>query len=419
MGAKTKVAEVWRDTTIPYVKVASSWNIARSAWTKVSGVWNFWFLQGGLRNPKFTLSGVNSRVRTIAIQPDNKIFIGGDFTVFDGLARGRIARLNSDGTIDSDFNSSMGLGTPTSFGNEIHTIVIQPDGKILIGGQFTTFSGSSANRILRLNSDGTRDTAFSSNISAGATATVRSIKLQSDGKIIVAGDFLSFNGNTVNRLARLNSDGTFDTAFATNTGTGADSIVWSVAIQSDGKIVLTGIFTSFNGSSANRLIRLNSDGTIDTEFLGNIGSGLSSIGFAIDIQSDQKILLGGDFDTFNSNTTRRVVRLNTDGTLDSSFNANTNIDSTVTTVLVQPDQKIIITGVLHTFQANGQKKIMRLNSDGTIDTGFSNNLGSGLNNIPWSSALVDNDTIIVGGDFTLLNGASCNRIASISTDVSP
>jgi uncharacterized delta-60 repeat protein len=419
MGAKTKVAEVWRDTTIPYVKVGSSWNIARSAWTKVSGVWNFWFLQGGLRNPKFTLSGVDSRVRTIAIQPDNKIFIGGNLTVFDGVTRGRIARLNSDGTLDSDFNSSMGLGAPTSFGNEIHTIVIQPDGKILIGGEFTTFSGSSANRILRLNSDGTRDTAFSSNVSAGASATVRSIKLQSDGKIIVAGDFLSFNGNTVNRLARLNSDGTFDTAFATNTGTGADSIVWSVAIQSDGKIVLTGSFTSFNGSSANRLIRLNSDGTIDTGFLGNIGSGLSAIAFAIDIQSDQKILLGGDFNTFNSNTRRRVVRLNTDGTLDSSFNANTNIDTTVTTVLVQPDQKIIITGVLHTFQANGQKRIMRLNSNGTIDTGFSNNLGSGLNNIPWSSALVDNDTIIIGGDFTLLNGTSCNRIASISTDVSP
>ena len=181
-----------------------------------------------------------------------------------------------------------------------------------MGGGFTTFNGITVNRIVRLNSDGTPDTTFTTNNGTGANNTVRSIAIQSDGKIILGGSFATFNGVTVNRIVRLNSDGTRDTTFTTNTGTGASSTVESIAIQSDGKIILGGDFTIFNGATVNRIVRLNSDGTRDTTFTTNTGTGASGTVSAIAIQSDGKIILGGDFLGFNQINRSYLARIGGD-----------------------------------------------------------------------------------------------------------
>jgi uncharacterized delta-60 repeat protein len=169
--------------------------------------------------------------------------------------------------------------------------------------------------IVRLNSDGTRDTAFTTNTSTGFNVNgyVYSLALQSDGKIVMGGTFTSLNGITVNGIVRLNSDGTRDTAFTTNTGTGFSGVdnlpVQSIAIQSDGKIIVGGDFTTFNGATANGIIRLNTDGTRDTTFTANAGTGVNDSIQKLVIQPDGKIVIGGFFSAFNGINRLRLARI--------------------------------------------------------------------------------------------------------------
>src|SRR5690554_437044 len=267
-------------------------------------------------DPSFNIgtgvTGLNSSVHSIVLQPDGKILAGGDFTTFNGTTQNRIVRLNSDGSLDTSFN----IGTGAN--HYVRAIVLQPDGKILVGGSFSSFNGTAQNRIVRLNSDGTLDTSF--NIGTGFNENVISVTLQPDGKILVGGHFTTFNGTTQNRLVRLNSDGTLDTSF--NTGTGFSYGVTSITLQPDGKILVGGNFTAFNGTTQNRVIRLNSDGTLDTSF--NIGIGFNGYTVhSITLQPDGKILVGGNFTAFNGTTQNRITRLNSDGTLDTSFSIGT------------------------------------------------------------------------------------------------
>ena len=138
-----------------------------------------------------------------------------------------------------------------------------------MGGSFSAFDGVTSGALARLNNDGTLDADFSANVGSGGSYqsevtsgvyesrySVTTVAPQPDGKILVGGAFTSFNGTTINRIARLNSDGTLDTAFITNTGTGANNDVIEIAIQPDGKIVVGGYFTGFGGYPANRIARL-------------------------------------------------------------------------------------------------------------------------------------------------------------------
>ncbi len=125
-------------------------------------------------------------------------------------------------------------------------------------------------------SDGALDTAFTTNLGTGFNFRVRSVAVQPDGKIVAAGSFTTVNGTAVNRIARLNADGTLDADFAANIGTGLDGAGRSVTLQSDGKIIVAGAFTSVNGTAINHIARFNSDGSLDTDFATNVGTGFSA-----------------------------------------------------------------------------------------------------------------------------------------------
>jgi uncharacterized delta-60 repeat protein len=132
---------------------------------------------------------------------------------------------------------------------DVTTLTVQSDGKIVIGGYFTSVGGQARSGVARLNSDGTLDTTF---VDPNVSSTVWSIILQSDGKILIGGFFTSVGGQTRNRVARLNSDGTLDTTFDPN----ASGEVMTLALQSDGKILIGGFFTSVGGVPRNRAARL-------------------------------------------------------------------------------------------------------------------------------------------------------------------
>jgi uncharacterized delta-60 repeat protein len=139
-------------------------------------------------------------------------------------------------------------------------MALQPNGKILVGGFFTDYNGTAATRIIRLNADGTVDGTFV--YGTGFNSTVQAITVQSDGKIFVGGGFTDYNGTTATRIIRLNPNGSIDGTFVY--GTGFNNFIYSIEIQSDGKILVGGDFTTYQGDTYNRIIRLNPDGSTNT-----------------------------------------------------------------------------------------------------------------------------------------------------------
>lgn len=307
-----------------------------------------------------TGTGFNSTVRTLIVQSDNKIVVGGIFTSYNGTGRNYIIRLNTDGSVDSGFN--MGTG----FDSYVFGLTLQSDEKILAGGRFGSYNGSSVMNLIRINTDGTRDTGFTA--PSSLPEDVHEIAVQSDGKVLVVGDSYS---STAKNITRLNSDGTLDTTFNTNKGTATNNKALAVASQADGKVLVGGAFTSFNGTSVGRLARLNSDGTLDTAFNTNIGTGFTNNQVeSIAVQSDGKIVIVGSFTAFNGSGQNRIIRLNSDGTKDTGFVVGTGLNQEATHVVIQSNGRILVTGSFTAYNGTANSTltyyVLRLNKDGTL-----------------------------------------------------
>lgn len=304
-------------------------------------------------------TGFNSTVRTLLVQTDNKIVAGGIFTSYNGTARNYIIRLNTDGTVDSGFN----IGT--GFDSYVFGATLQSDGKIIAAGRFGNYNGSSVMNVIRINTDGTRDTGFTAPSSLPEDA--HEVAVQSDGKVLVVGDSYS---STAKNITRLNSDGTLDTTFNTNKGTATNAKAGAIASQTDGKVLVGGSFTSFNGTALGRFARLNADGTLDTTFNTNLGTGFNSDVESIAVQADGKILVVGDFTNFNGSSQNRIIRLNSDGTKDTGFTVGTGLNQVATHVLALPDGRIMVTGSFTAYNGTALSTstyyVLRLNSDGTL-----------------------------------------------------
>jgi uncharacterized delta-60 repeat protein len=271
--------------------------------------------------------------QSIALQRDGKII----------LAPSRV-RLNADGSVDSTFNAP-------SFNSLAHGAAVQADGKILFIGGFTTVGGVRKNGVVRLNSDGSLDLSF--DVGAG-TSNANVIAFQSDGKILIGGIFPDFGGAPNSQyVVRLNTDGSLDSTFVKGTNV---SSTYSLAVQPDGKILMGGW----------GLARLNPDGSFDNSF----NCQLSAVILSLVLQPDGKILAGGNFDHFGSQAIYNIARINADGSLDTSFNTGSGPDSSVSTIALQPDGRIVIGGSFDSINGAFRSKIARLNSDGILDTSF-------------------------------------------------
>ncbi|UWY29086.1 T9SS sorting signal type C domain-containing protein [Flavobacterium sp. TR2] len=345
----------------------------------------------------------SASVLTLESDQDGSWFVGGSFAVFDGQNQGRLAKIDSDGEHDTGYLSS-GIG----FDNSVLSILPLPNQKAIIGGNFNRFNGKSVSKIACLLEDGSIDESFN-NGNSGANGLVKTVILQADGKAIIGGNFTKYNDKLSNRTVRVLSTGEIDNSF--NSGDGFNGQVYKLAVQSDQKIIAAGAFTKYNGSNlnANRVVRLLPDGTKDMDF--NIGSGADGTVEVVVIQSDGKILLGGHFKNFNGQPFSGMVRLNADGSIDPSFNIRNGFDKNVYAIALQSDQKIIVGGSFLAFDGISQKKILRLNSDGSLDTTFES--GTGFSKGDVRSILVQpDDRILIGGSFsgTYKNVASSRLI---------
>lgn len=316
----------------------------------------------------------DSRVRAVAIQADGKILVGGWFNFFGGQRRDRLARLHTDGALDTSFS-------PWVNGN-VHAITVQPDGKILIGGEFTTVNGQARSRIARLQPDGALDESFTIEING----LVRSIAVQEDAKIVIGGAFSSVGGATRRGIARLHPNGNVDTSFSLNSE-------WSVNTVTNlpgGGILMGGFVTITPGIEyQNRLVKILANGVLDTNF-GNLdANGAIQV---IAPESNGSFVVAGDFTMFSGQFRTRIARISQSGVVDGDFNPAANAQ--INTLAIQADGKIFLGGNFTTIGGESHTRLARILPTGEVDQTFQIN----------SSATVE--ALVLQNDGKLLVGCT-------------
>ncbi|MBC7909563.1 MAG: delta-60 repeat domain-containing protein, partial [Pyrinomonadaceae bacterium] len=358
-------------------------------------------LPDGTRDLSFKLNVIN--VYAVALQPDGKIVFGGDFTNVGSAGqqitpRLCIARYENDGTVDRTLNLN-------AVGTLIQATAIQPDGKILIGGQFTDILGAHRDNIARLNPDGTLDTTFN----PGVTGSVNAIVVEADGRILVGGGYTNIAGQMRNNLARLDATGALDMTFNPN----PNAFIIALVEQWDGAILAGGAFTSIGGQMRNNLARLDHvTGAAEMAFNPNPNPQPFSSVAAIAVQRDGKILVGGTFTTIASQMLNHIVRLDASGALDAAFAPvqNNSAGTGVTVIAIQENGKILVGGDFTMLAGQMRNRMARLDSTGALDMAFNPN----ANNTVLSIAVQADGKVLAGGSFTSIGGQPVrNRIARL------
>ena len=336
----------------------------------------------------------NSIVYQSGIQTNGKILIKGPFTKYNNINVFNFTRLNSDLTLDTSYLST----GPVSATQEIQDFKLQADNKAIVVGEFSSFSGSTNGKgIVRLDTNGRADESFNVGGSGvGPLDRILSCAIQADGKILLGGGFISsYNGVPTRNMIRLNTDGTLDTSFQypyTYEPSTFGSI-HTITVLSSGKIVVTGNRSYATDSFGNQIgqpnvFRLNSDGSLDTSFSkAFVESDYLNISLCstcitpiqnVIVQPDGRIIIVGSFYSYAGTTKNNIVRLKANGTLDA-FGSVTTSDRAIKDAVIESTGKIIIGGEFNNYGGSSKKKLARLNADGSIDNTF--NPGSSISAI--------------------------------------
>ena len=327
-------------------------------------------------------------VLAMAVQADGKILVGGGFSTLGGQLRSCLGRLNPDGSLDTSFNPVVERDGQVY----VRSLLIQQDGKIVVGGWFSTVGGQPRANLARLNVDGTLDSAFN----PGACCAVCSLLLLPNDKILVGGTFWELAGQPCGGIGRLNPDGSLDTGF--DPVGGADGTVYSMAVQPDGKLLVAGSFKTLAGQPRNNLGRLDAEGSLDSEFDPKPNGPV----YALMVQPEGQILVAGWFDWLAGDGRTKLARLNADGTRDPDFHPTPASvgNPSVHCLALQADGKILIGGEFSSIDGKPRVSLARLNADGTVDDEFNPGSGSQV----FSLAVQADGKTLVGGTFTTLGG---------------
>ncbi|WP_416439514.1 T9SS type A sorting domain-containing protein [Phnomibacter sp. MR] len=362
-----------------------------------------------------TPNNLQTRVfNALALQADGKILAGGrvEFSFASGLEANNLHRYNADGSYDASFTQ----GTHDINGT-IKNILVLPNGNILVAGSFTTFNGATVGRLVRLLPNGTVDATF--NMGTGANGDIEDMLLLPDGKVIIAGAFTSFSGSTANRLARLNSDGSIDPLFTAS----ANNTVHSIAAMQGNRLLVAGSFTSISTLSRNRIAILNSGGNAESNFAGGGLTLANDIVFSALPLPDGTIALAGQFTTFNNVARRSHVRISEAGVIVPGYSTEPNgtTSGSITGLLLQGNDQLIAFGSFQFLQRVNYGGITRINFQGAIDPTFNPNGGAGsfLNRYVTSMERLTDGRIMIGGFFSKYNGVPCFNIMRLLPDGLP
>jgi uncharacterized delta-60 repeat protein len=279
----------------------------------------------------------------------------------------------------------------------VNKILVLPDGKIMVGGSFFDYAGTQRQGLVRLHPDGTLDTDWNSGV-YGLNGTVYDMEVMPDGRIVIGGNIISYNGISCGNLARLHPDGTLDGTFTVPYGA-INGIVLQLELHLDDKVVAAGEFQHCYGISQPHIARFNYNGSLDGSF--DIGEGFYATVRGLKVLPDWRIMAVGDFNMFDQNTCMYMARLNSDGTYDSSFAADPGLHGTLChgrAVDAQPDGKILIAGAFTHHAGQPANDLIRLHTDGSRDQSFVSPFS------PWANVnaveVLPDGKILVGGEFT-------------------
>jgi uncharacterized delta-60 repeat protein len=350
------------------------------------------------------LSGVNAMLPLVHRSPFRRVFF-----VFVLVLSGAVSTVGAaaptptptPGQLDTTFVPAPGTN------DAVNVVIPQPDGKVIAAGRFTFANSILRNRIARFNFDGSLDTSFDPG--TGAAGEITAAVLQPDGRIIVAGRFTSFNGFTHNGICRLNANGSVDQTFGLGNGINNPAAL-ALALQSDGRIIVGGQFSQIDLTQRFNLARLNTNGSVDLSF--DPLNGPSGDVNAIVIQPDGRIVIGGTFIGYNGFARGGVARVLGNGALDPSFDSGVGTGGNVFALALQHNGQIVLGGRFAQYSGTNRTFIARVFGDGSLDFGF--------NPLPndWvqSLAVEPDDRILVGGFFTGINTVGRNRIARLNTN---
>ena len=337
------------------------------------------------------------------------IYVFGSFSHYKDRHRGFILRLDSEGNPVEEFDTGIGLsGFNSNFSGAV-CMEVQEDQKLLLAGLMDTYNGTvEIPNFIRLNADGSLDTSFDIE-GSGANTVVggyNAIKTDSQGRIYVGGGISSWNGEQAGRIVRLNSDGSRDETFST--GNGPNSSVFDMAIDADDRLYVAGDFNFWNGESVPQIVRLNEDGSIDTEFSADALNPLLSEISSIETRDDE-ILVGGTMVLSDEpGTDYGVLSFNQGGGLTSDFNPY--INSFIEKIEVDPSGQIILA------EGQGSGSLIRLAPDGTLDADWVSEPGFNMGS--WFDITITQDGAVYAvGSFNSFNGVGRQYITKIANNL--
>jgi uncharacterized delta-60 repeat protein len=399
------------------------------------------------------------QVNALVLEPgSDRAIIGGAFSSYNGTQRHGIARINTDGQLDTSFNPGDGINLIG--GDFISVLALQPDGKILVAGSFTSFNGQPCGNIIRLNPDGSLDPAFRLAAGSGASGTVRSILVRGNGNILIGGDFSSFNGSVRQHLAELGPDGTLDSF---DPGTALNNNVYSIAAQdaallkvnttstgtdqeftniinvgatsgiltmdynmigqaNDMRVYYGNTNTPFGGaliydsglvSGTNRVVipfgPINGIVANTIEVVMNQGAGIAGAtwSYTASIQPSARggaVVVGGDFTSAGGVSGKdHIARILGNGSIDLTFDPNSGANGRVRAVAIQPDGRVIAGGDFTLVNGQSINHITRLNGDGSVDSSFFSGIGTdaGVSDINYIPPTVIVTQVLAGTTLTV------------------
>lgn len=323
-----------------------------------------WKFDGSFR-PRILREGMT--VNAIARQPDGKIVVSGEFVEIGGAFRNRLVRLHPDGSVDDSFDPGSGLAGGLAF-----SLGLAADGKVLLGGAFFEVNGVRRPHLARLLPDGKPDPAF--NPGTGPNGTVSQLAVQQDGNVVMIGAFSEVNGISRSSVARLNADGNVDATFDPAVPVGQSEriealLAESVAIQPDGKFLVGGRFIPENGEYFVGLIRFNPNGSLDNTFRAEVEGGSGRI-LTIALHEDGRIVIAGSFTNVNSLPRRNLARLLPDGSTDGTFTVGEITDRSVRAIAALADGSVVIGGSFTNVAGLPVGGLAKLTASGAIDPAF-------------------------------------------------
>ncbi|MBN9688782.1 MAG: hypothetical protein J0M24_00970 [Verrucomicrobia bacterium] len=365
--------------------------------------------------------GFNSLLRG-----DGRLLVWGNFSRIQGVSRSGLAMLQKDGSVDDSFRPPelllghrrlAGTGTTESQTTNAVLSVVRPlaDGRLLVAGEFSRVNGVDQRGVLRLRPDGTVEESFARLQFDGA---VKEVLVQRDGRILVGGTFTRVNGEARPYLIRLLANGTVDPTWKPKDGPTSDFVVniATLAEQSDGRILMGGLFRKVDGMAYTNLARLNVDGSVDPTF--SLSRGASGPVLSIQVLADDRILVAGFFDTIGTRNSPRIARLRPDGSVDTTFQSPSP-DAEIREAHPLPDGRILIAGRFTKLGTFNRRFVALLNANGSVDPTF--DAGNGPSAAPGISAAFASRCLSPGpdgllrltGEFSAFNGVESPGSASL------